>query len=451
MKASFLFAAPAVLAATTLLAGPPVASQPSWHPIDLATALRLAGANNLDVRIARERVAEAEANNLVALEQFFPYIAPGVSYRRHEGNIQTVEGRIIDADKELYTAGATATAQVDFGEALFRKLAARLAVDAAKHSAEAQRQESVLQAALGYFDLARARAAVGVAAEAVHIAEDYSGQVKQAVEVGLASKGDVYRAATQAERNRLALARARKEQRLAASHLAQVLHLDPAVTLLPEGGDLAPIQLVAADRPVDALIADALAARPELKQSTAQLEAARKSRQGAIYGPLIPTVGGQAFYGGLGGGIGNPGPREFDQSSDYSAGISWRIGPGGLFDTGRVRVNDARVRAGTLELERVREEVVRQVVDGHTRIHALAAEIGHARRAMEAAGQSLKLARERREFAVGAVLETIQAEQDLTGARLDFLNAVAEQNKAQYSLERARGALVPTERASTRK
>ena len=34
-------------------------------------------------------------------------------------------------------------------------------------------------------------------------------------------------------------------------------------------------------------------------------------------------------------------------------------------------------------------------------------------------------------------------EQDLTGARLDFLNAVAEQNKAQYSLERARGALAP--------
>jgi OMF family outer membrane factor len=259
--------------------------------------------------------------------------------------------------------------------------------------------------------------------------------------VGLAFKGDTWRAATQVERNRLALDRAREQRRLAAAHLAQVLHLDPAVTLLPEGGDLAPIHLTPADRPLDALIAEAIAARPELKQYAAQLEAARKNRQGAIYGPLIPTVGGQAFYGGLGGGVGNPGPREFDQSSDYSAGLSWRIGPGGLFDAGRVRVNDARVRTGTLELERVREEVVRQVVDGHTRIHALAAQIEDARRAMEAAEQSLRLARERREFAVGAVLETIQAEQDLTGARLDFLNAVAEQNKAQYSLERARGAL----------
>jgi outer membrane protein TolC len=439
-----LLALSLTLAATSALhAGPPQASKPAWHAIDLATALRLAGANNLDVQIARERLAEAEAQNLVAIEQFFPYVAPGLSYRRHEGNIQTVEGRIIDADKELYTAGATATAQVDFGEALFRKLAARRAVDAARHFADARQQDSVLQAALGYFDLARAKAASGVAAESVHIAEDYAAQIKQAVSAGLAFKGDVYRAATQVERNRLALDRAREQRRLAAAHLAQVLYLDPAVTLLPEGGEMAPIQLIPAGRSLDALIAEAIAGRPELKQYTALLEAARKNRQGAIYGPLIPTVGGQAFYGGLGGGIGNPGPREFDQSSDYSAGVSWRIGPGGLFDTGRVRVNDARVRLGTLELESVRLEITRQVVDGHTRIHSLAAQINDARRAMEAAEQSLRLARERREFAVGAVLETIQAEQDLTGARLDFLNAVAEQNKAQYSLERARGALVP--------
>src|SRR5215203_5132504 len=60
--------------------------------IDLGTALRLGGANNLDVQIARERLAEAEANHLIAVEQFFPYVTPGLSYKRHEGNIQTVEG-----------------------------------------------------------------------------------------------------------------------------------------------------------------------------------------------------------------------------------------------------------------------------------------------------------------------------------------------------------------------
>ena len=53
----------------------------------------------------------------------------------------------------------------------------------------------------------------------------------------------------------------------------------------------------------------------------------------------------------------------------------------------------------------------------------------------------MRLARERKEFAVGVVLENIQAEQDLTRARLDYLRAVAEFDKAQYALLRAAGQL----------
>ena len=47
-------------------------------------------------------------------------------------------------------------------------------------------------------------------------------------------------------------------------------------------------------------------------------------------------------------------------------------------------------------------------------------------------------------FAVGAVLESIQAEQELTRARLDYLDAVSEFNKAQYALRRAIGDLPST-------
>jgi outer membrane protein TolC len=89
----------------------------------------------------------------------------------------------------------------------------------------------------------------------------------------------------------------------------------------------------------------------------------------------------------------------------------------------------------------VRDAVTRDVVDGHTRIHSLATQIEDARRALAATEQSLHFARERREFGVAEVLETIQAEQDLTRARLEYVGIVAEQNKAQYLLQRARGAL----------
>jgi outer membrane protein TolC len=60
---------------------------------------------------------------------------------------------------------------------------------------------------------------------------------------------------------------------------------------------------------------------------------------------------------------------------------------------------------------------------------------------LAAAEESLHLAQQRKEFAVGVVLETIQAEQDLTRARLDYLKTVADFNRAQYFLRKATGKL----------
>ena len=56
-----------------------------------------------------------------------------------------------------------------------------------------------------------------------------------------------------------------------------------------------------------------------------------------------------------------------------------------------------------------------------------------------AAQEALKLERERKEFAVGVVLETLQSEQDVTKARLDYVNTIMELNKAQYRLKAAVG------------
>src|ERR1019366_1863604 len=82
------------------------------QPIDLATVLRLAGAQNLDIQIARERLKEAEANRTSALEQFFPWLAPGVSYHRRDGVAQASPSGIIgNADYQSYSPGAALTAQ----------------------------------------------------------------------------------------------------------------------------------------------------------------------------------------------------------------------------------------------------------------------------------------------------------------------------------------------------
>jgi outer membrane protein TolC len=415
------------------------APAPKRQVVNLATVMHLAGAGNLDIRLANERVAEARAQHEAARMQFFPYISPGIAFRRHEGNIQTVDGHIIDADKQSLTLGAAVTLQVEIGEAYYRALIARKLAKAAAFSAEAQRQESVFQAVSAYLEVVRAKAAAGVAGEAVRIAEDYAGQVRQAVSAGIAFKGDAFRATAQVERNELILRQAREQQRVAAARLAQVLHISPSVELLP-GDEPAPLSFSEGRVALDPLIAQALEKRPEISMSAEQLEATVKASAGARWAPLVPTLRAEYFGGNLGGGTYDEGLKHFNSTTEYGIGLSWRIGPGGLFDPSRSHLADARQRGAVIERDKLNDEITRQVVEAHTRVRSLAEQLTHARRALEAAEQSLKLARERRAFAVGEVLESILAEQDLTRARLDYLGIVTEHNRAQFLLRRAVGA-----------
>ncbi len=408
------------------------------QPIDLPTVLRLAGAQNLDVQLARERLREAQAAQDAALYNFFPWLSPGIGYRRYDGRIQDVAGNMFDASKQSYTLGANVEARLELGEAWFKSLAAKQLTQAADHAVEAQRQESVFNAALGYFDLVKARATAAVAEDATRIAGDYAEQLQRGVELGLIFKGDALRARGQAERNQLAVQQAQEQQRVAAARLAQVLRLDPAVNLFPADNELLPLTLTATNTALDSLVALALGARPELKQGVALTSAAKRNRDAATVGPLIPSLGAQAFFGGLGGGRNNA-VGNFGDTESVALTLGWRLGPGGIFDSSREKSADARLAATSLAAERVKDEVIRQVVEAHTHIHSLAAQLATLKRALATAEEAFRLTRERKERGFGVVLENIFAEQELTRARNDYTATVAEFNKAQFTLRRALG------------
>ena len=231
-----------------------------------------------------------------------------------------------------------------------------------------------------------------------------------------------------------------EQQRVAAARLAQILHLDPSVELVPQDSDLVPLTLVETNASLDSLVGKALNSRPELKQNQALVSAAHNAKNGAVYGPLIPSLGAQAFVGGLGGGQNND-TANMRQSEDYFVGLGWRIGPGGLFDFGRVRANKAQIETAKLNGEKVRDEITREVVENSTRVQSLFDQLVTTKQNLTITAETLRLTQARKEFGVGAVLEDIQSQQELTRARSDYLDTVAEYNKAEYGLRRAIGDL----------
>ena len=413
-------------------------SEAEARAIDLATVLRLAGAQSLDVQIAAQRREEARAVHRVALEQFFPWLSPGLTYRRHDDLLQDTGGDLVEVHKGSHAPGASLAAQTDVGGALYRSRETRALSRASEHGLAAQRAESVLAAGQAYFDLARAQAAVAVAQDALRISQEHEDQLHRAVGIGLVFRGEELRVRAEAGHIALALRQAREQQRVAGVRLAQMLQLDSRVELRAEDAELMPLSLVPADASLDSLVEQALAARPELAEEAARLAAARDAEAGVRYGPLFPTFSAQVFAGGLGGGRrGRPGA--FGASEDYVLALGWRIGPGGLFDAARVAEARARLEEARLRAEKRRQDVVREVAEAVARVASLSDQIATAREALAAAEEALRLTQERKEFGVAEVLERILAAQDLTRARTDYLNAVAEYDKAQYALARAVG------------
>jgi outer membrane protein TolC len=405
----------------------------------LATALRLAGAQNLDIQIAREHLKEAAANRDSAVEQFFPWLAPGVTYHRRDGVAQAVPSGIIsDAHYQSYYPGVTLSAQLVLGDAIYNSLAARQLVKASEQGLEAQHQDTVFHAAAGYFDLARAKVLVDVANEALATSREYQRQLHDAVGAGIAFKGDELRVRSQSEQYEVKVQQAIEQQRVAGANLAQVLHLDSRVELVPQDAELVPLTLFPTNASMDALVGRALTARPELRQSDAFVSAARAGENGARYGPWVPSIGAQIFAGGLGGGP-DGGPSHFGAAGDYLVGISWKIGPGGLFDSGRIKANQSRLAAAQLEGSKLKDAIISEVVADLVRIQSLGAQIQLAQRNLGTAAETLRLTRERKQYGVGVVLEDIQAQQDLTRARSDYVTALAQYNAAQYALAKAVG------------
>lgn len=412
---------------------------PSTYAIDLPTALRLADAQNLDVQVARERVKEALANRTSANEQFIPWLAPGVTWHRREGVAQASPSGIIgNAEYVGYSPGVGLSAQSTLGDAIYNSLATKQLVRASSEGLAVQRQDAAFQAANGYFELAKAKALVDVVREALATSQNYQQQLHDAVTVGIAFRGDELRVQTQSEHYQVVLRQALAQQRLAGVELARVLHLDPSVELVPQTAELVPLTLFDSTTSVESLLARAVRSRPEIKQTDALIAAGRATRDAAVYGPLIPSVGAQLFGGALGGGP-DSAHRRIGAMRDYAFAVTWRIGPGGLFDRGRIDASKAQLAARELSDSKLKDGIAAEVVAGLTRIRALSDQIGLAETSLRTATEALRLTRDRRQFGVGIVLEDIQAQQAVTQARSDYITAIAEFNKAQYSLNRAVG------------
>src|SRR5438552_7247583 len=229
-------------------------------PINLPTALRLAGVQPIDIGLASERIRLAAAQLERAQVLWLPTVYLGTDYFRHDGQIQDVEGKVFGTSKSSFMVGAGPFAVFAVTDAIFAPLAERQVVRAREAALQTARNDSLQGVAEAYFNVQQARGELAGALDAARRAEDVVRRTEKlaAGGEGILADVDVFRARTEFARRDQALDTGRERWRLASAELVRVLRLDPAALVEPLEAPHLRVTLVALDKPVDDLIPMAL-------------------------------------------------------------------------------------------------------------------------------------------------------------------------------------------------
>ncbi len=435
------------------------AEEPPPCPIDLAAALQLAGVQNPEILLARERVVEAVARRQLAAAQILPSLNVGTNFDSHTGPLLTSTGVVQKVNRgSLYLglganavgAGTVSVPGVvlsgNVSEGIFAALVSRQVVRQREFSSQAVRNDVLLRVAGAYLELLRAEGRRALALQAGEEAREVARITANYAKVGQGRQADADRAATELEQRNADVFRAKGDERIASARLAQLLSLDPSTPLRATDGWVVPAPIVPDPIPLSELIVLALTQRPELKERQAAIRAALLELHGAKALPFSPNVLLGYSAGTFGGGsnlatqsVGQPRFDSFAPREDFDVVVHWTLRNLGVGNVALVRLARSNLRSEDLRRAEILDRVRSEVATAYARTHARFAQIETGERAVLSGRKAFQEDLTRTKNREGLPIEVLDSLRLLARGRAAYLDAIIDYNRAQFELYVALG------------
>jgi len=435
---------------------------PGAPTIGLAASVSLALEQNFTLLDSADSVSATVWQERAARGRFYPQIIPVIQ----GGEGRTVFG--LDVQQRLPWSGGTLTGvgryvtepeadapfprttdlRLILSQPLLRGFGpnatyfdltnARRARTGQERSFELSRQRVAIQVAAAFYNVIAQRQLLDVAAQSLERTEGLQRASEARLEVGMASKLDVFRAELQAAQARDAMVRAEAGLEGALEQFRGLLALPPDDPIEPEATEL-PRPAEGDIPPVQVLVQGALADRLELVETRDRVQDAERAyslaRQNLL--PQLDVNVGltQLGYGGSFGDAWAAGDRRVE-----------------VFFSASYPVNQQAERANraVAEIEvGARERAVRQrEIDVEQDVRAAARELDRIRKSVELQQRAVDVAVQQRRLAVlryqrglGSNFDVVDAEASLVVARSALVSLLASYAVARLELERAAGTL----------
>jgi outer membrane protein TolC len=439
----------------------PIPSPPSIlgtevREIDLSSALRLAGVENPELNLARQRVVEAAALRQFAAAQILPTLNLGTNYDSHTGVLQQSTGNILSVNRSSVYVGSGAnvigsgTVNIpgvflggNISQGIFAYLTTRQIVAQREFGSLAVRNQVFLQVALAYSELIRAEGIRAVSLQARDEAKQVLKLTAAYAATGQGRQADADRAATELARREGDVLAAEGSVLTSSAELCRVLNLDPTIRLHPTDAYVVPLPIVPDPQPLAELIALGLLRRPELAERRAAIREAFLALEGSKVLPFSPTVLIGFSAGGFGGGSNLVSPVFGSMSgrTDTDVIAYWTLQNLGVGNASRIKGAKAQLGASKFQEIAVLNQVRAEVAIAYARTHARFAQIGTTEAAVLASQRGFREDYDLTTEQTNRVLpiELLNNFRLLNQARREYLDAIVGYNNAQFELYVALG------------
>jgi outer membrane protein TolC len=446
---------------------PPSLLGPEAKPIDLASALRLAGIQNPEMLLARERVVEAVAERQLAAARLLPTLHAGMNFNDHTGNLQRSTGVIEKVDRSALYLGLGANAvgagtvtipgvvwDANVSEVIFGGLVARQVVRQREFAGVAVRNDVLLQVATAYLELLRAEGRRAIALQIRDDAAEVARLTTNWANNRQGRRSDADRATAELDVRNDLVVQAEAETLTASARLCELLGLDPSIRLVAVDGWVVPAPIVPDPVPLPQLLAIALTQRPELRERQAAIRAALLRLRGAQLLPFSPNLIVGYSDGTFGGGsdlaaagilqangttLRQPRFDRFGGRQDFDVVLYWELRNLGVGNLALDRLAASRLRSEELREVEVLDRVRAEVAAAYARTHARFAQIETNERAIQPALNAFREDYRRTYNNVGLPIETLDSLRLLGTSRFAYLDAILDYNRAQFELYVALG------------
>ena len=412
--------------------------------LSLDAALAIARRHQPNLRQAHANTEAAAARVDEARAPLLPQVNASASYARSTSNFaptpSTVRGAggtgggvsVLSGGKStfdtvnFFRSGVNASQLLwDFGQTTRKRDAAQASAEAQAQTEKATALTIDLNLRAAFYTASTARSAVDVARETLANQNRHLEQIQAFVDLGRNPPIDLLQARVDQANAEVQVINAENDYATGRALLNQAMGVEATIAYEVEPTTSAPVP--GESSPLESLVDEAVAARPEITALRDQFRAQELTNR-STYGGYWPSLQAQA-----GGTYQGPEIDRLVWNLTAGLGLSWAIIDGGGIRAA-LREGAANLAAISAQVDSVRLQVRVDIEQARLAVAASKAALGAAERSLTNARARLDLAEIRYRTGVGNVIE-------LSDAQLASTNAGFQKLQAQLKLDTARAQL----------